>query len=162
MLYKMPLDASAPSGLGVSGSPVDQFSFLESDDNHLNVLVRSNGQGEQMWGSEFAAGDVALFRTPVDSFSDGSQQAPDYRYRELPKPEGYTFQNRFVGDYLLYGTGSGWGRPQTTDQANLFVVNYGSGELNEISLKHGVDRIEQMGSDAVVIGTTVKISTFRR
>ena len=156
MLYKMPLDASAPSGLGVSGSPVDQFSFLESDDNHLNVLVRSNGQGEQMWGSEFAAGDVALFRTPFDGFSDGSQQAPDYRYRELPKPEGYTFQNRFVGDYLLYGTGSGWGRPQTTDQANLFVVNYGSGELNEISLKHGVDRIEQMGSDAVVIGTNGK------
>ena len=30
-------------------------------------------------------------------------------YRALPKPEGYTFQNRFVGDYLIYGTGSGWG-----------------------------------------------------
>ena len=153
MLYKMPLDASAPSGLGVTGSPVDQFSFLESEDKHLNVLVRSDGQGEQMWGSEFSAGDVALFRTPIDSFSDGSEQAPDYRYRELPKPEGHTFQNRFVGDYVLYGTGSGWGRPEKRDAANLFVVNYASGELNEITLRHGVDRIEQMGSDAVVIGT---------
>ena len=28
----MPLDASAPSAVGVQGSPVDQFSFLESDD----------------------------------------------------------------------------------------------------------------------------------
>ncbi|PYT00370.1 MAG: hypothetical protein DMF63_07305 [Acidobacteria bacterium] len=153
MLYKMPLDASAPSGLGVNGSPVDQFSFLESDDHNLNVLVRSDGQGEQMWGSEFSAGDVALFRTPVDSFSDGSQEAPSYRYRELPKPEGYTFQNRFVGDHLLYGTGSGWGRPEKLDAANLFVVNYANGDLEEITLKHGVDRIEQMGSDAVVIGT---------
>ena len=27
MLYRMPLDGSAPSALGVSGSPVDQFSF---------------------------------------------------------------------------------------------------------------------------------------
>jgi len=153
MLYKMPLDASAPSGLGVTGSPVDQFSFLESDDNHLNVLVRADGQGEQMWGSEFASGDVALFRTPIDSFSDGSQQAPDYRYRELPKPEGYTFQNRFVGDHLLYGTGSGWGQPEKRNSANLFVVEYATGELNEIFLNHGVDRIEQMGSDAVVIGT---------
>src|SRR5215213_5678049 len=61
MLYKMPLDGSAPSALGVSGSPVDQFSFLESDDDHINVLVRSDGYGEQMWGSEFAAGSVALF-----------------------------------------------------------------------------------------------------
>ncbi len=153
MLYKMPLDASAPSAVGVVGSPVDQFSFLESDDNHLNVLVRSDGNGEQMWGSEFSAGDVALFRTPLDSFSDGSQPAPSYRYRELPKPEGYTFQNRFVGDQLLYGTGSGWGNPEKKTSANLFVINYANGDVNELFLKHGVDRIEQMGADAVVIGT---------
>jgi hypothetical protein len=153
MLYKMPLDGSAPSALGVTGSPVDQFSFLESNDNHLNVLVRSDGYGEQMWGSEFAAGDVALFRVPVDSFSDGSQAAPYYRYRELPKPEGYTFQNRFVGDYLLYGTGSGWGRPEKKDAANLYAVNWANGEVNKLRLKHGVDRIEQMGKDAVVVGT---------
>lgn len=153
MLYKMPLDASAPSALGVAGSPVDQFSFLESSDNHLNVLVRSAGQGEQMWGSEFAAGDVALFRTPIDSFSDGSQAAPSYRYRELPKPEGYTFQNRFVGDYLLYGMGGGWGRPEKKNVSNLYAVNWANGEVNNLSLNHGVDRIEQMGKDAVVVGT---------
>ena len=153
MLYKMPLDASAPSALGVMGTPVDQFSFLESDDKHLNVLVRSDGNGEQMWGSEFATGDVALFRAPIDSFSDGSQQAPGYRYRELPKPEGYTFQNRFVGRNLLYGTGSGWGRPEKKTEANLFVISYVNGDVNELWLKHGVDRIEQMGTDAVVIGT---------
>lgn len=153
MLYNMPLDGSAPSALGVTGSPVDQFSFLESTDNHLNVLVRSDGRGEQMWGSEFAAGDVALFRTPVEGFSDGSQAAPYYRYRELPKPEGYTFQNRFVGNYLLYGTGSGWGRPQKKDAAELFAVNWANGETSELQLKHGVDRIEQMGRDAVVVGT---------
>src|SRR5439155_18516399 len=28
-LYRMPLDGSSPSAIGVSGSPVDQFSFLE-------------------------------------------------------------------------------------------------------------------------------------
>lgn len=153
MLYKMPLDGSAPSAVGVTGSPVDQFSFLESGDEHLNVLVRSDGQGEQMWGSEFAAGDVALFRMPVDSFSDGSLDAPGYRYQDLPKPEGYTFQNRFVGDYLLYGTGSGWGRPENKTAADLFAVNFSSGDVSELRLKHGVDRIEQMGKDAVVVGT---------
>ena len=153
MLYKMPLDGSAPSALGVSGSPVDQFSFLESGDEHLNVLVRSDGYGEQMWGSEFAAGDVALFRVPVSNFSDGSLDAPQYRYREVPKPEGYTFQNRFIGNYLLYGTGSGWGRPQKKGSGDLFAVNWASGDVSELRLQHGVDRIEQMGSDAVVVGT---------
>ncbi len=153
MLYKMPLDGSAPSAVGVNGSPVDQFSFLESPDQNLNVLIRSDGYGEGMWGSEFAAGDVALFRMPIDSFSDGSLDAPRYRYQELPKPEGYTFQNRFVGDYLLYGTGSGWGRPEKKDAANLYAVEWANGEVNNLSLKHGVDRIEQMGKDAVVVGT---------
>ena len=153
MLYRMPLDGSAPSALKVKGTPVDQFSFLESDDNNLNVLVRSDGYGEQMWGSEFAAGDVALFRAPVDSFSDGSETAPSYRYRQMPKPSGYTFQNRFVGDYLLFGTGNGWGRPEGKTADNLFVVNWSNGEINNLHLKHTVDRIEQMGKDAVVVGT---------
>src|SRR5438309_722718 len=34
MLYRMPLDGSSPSAMGVTGSPVDQFSFLESADKH--------------------------------------------------------------------------------------------------------------------------------
>ena len=44
-LFRMPLDGSGPSALRVSGSPVDQFSFLESDDDQLNVLVRSDAAG---------------------------------------------------------------------------------------------------------------------
>src|SRR5262249_49318188 len=112
MLYRMPLDGSSPSAIGVSGSPVDQFSFLESKDQHLNVLVRSDSVGDGMWGPETAAGDVALMRIPLASFNDGSVNALSRDYQGLPRPSGYTFQNRFVGDYLLYGTGSGWGRPQ--------------------------------------------------
>ncbi|MDQ3907894.1 MAG: beta-propeller domain-containing protein, partial [Acidobacteriota bacterium] len=40
VLYRLPLDGSAPSALNTSGSPVDQFSFLEGEDGYLNVLVR--------------------------------------------------------------------------------------------------------------------------
>lgn len=153
MLYKMPLDGSAPSALGVSGVPVDQFSFLESDDEQLNVLVRSNGQGEQMWGSERSTGDVALFRTTADKFSDGSESAARDSYRDMPNVEGYTFQNRFVGDHLLYGTGNGWGRQSTSNGANLFAVNWRSARVTDLHLDHSVDRIEQMGNAAVVVGT---------
>lgn len=97
----MPLDGSAPSALRVSGSPVDQFSFLQSEDQHLNVLVRAQGKGDGMWRAEVAQGDVALMRVPVASFSEGSQIVPATSYQQLPKPEGYTFQNRFV-DRLNY------------------------------------------------------------
>jgi hypothetical protein len=152
MLYRVPLDGSAPSALKVSGSPVDQFSFLASGDGHLNVLVRSNTSGDGMWGAERAAGSVALMRIAVDSFSDGSEYVPAESYRKLPTPQGYTFQNRFVGDYLLYGTGSGWGDPRS-EKANLYAVPWAGGEVQRLALTHGVDRIEQMGPDAVVVGT---------
>ena len=156
MLYRMPLDGSGPSALGVSGSPIDQFSFLESEDAHLNVLVRSDSTGDGMWGAEVAAGDVALMRVPLASFADGSSAAPSSSYRRLAKPEGYTFQNRFVGDYLLYGTGSGWGYPQNKNHSSLYVVPWAGGNTRELSLAHGVDRIEQMSSDAVVVGADGK------
>jgi Beta propeller domain len=153
MLYRMPLDASSPSALGVNGSPVDQFSFLESGDKHLNVLVRSNGSGDGMWAAENTAGDVALLRVSLNTFNDGTDSASSWDYHRLPKPRGYTFQNRFVGDYLLYGTGSGWGAPQNKNKANLFAVRYADGELDELTLNHGVDRIEALGANAIVVGT---------
>ena len=75
LLYRMPLDGSSPSAIGVNGSPVDQFSFLESRDEHLNVLVRSDSNGDAMWAAEGAAGDVALMRIPLSYFNDGSKDA---------------------------------------------------------------------------------------
>lgn len=152
-LFRMPLDGSGPSALGVAGSPVDQFSFLQSNDQHLNVLVRSDGSGDGMWAAEYSAGDVALLRVPVADFSDGSEIVPSSKYRKLAKPEGYTFQNRFVGDYLIYGTGSGWGNPQDVEKSNLFLVRWARGDSHRMSLPHGVDRIEQMGEGAVIVGT---------
>ena len=153
MLYRMPLDGSSPGAIGVSGSPVDQFSFLESEDHYLNVLVRSNSAGDGMWNAEGAAGDVALMRTPLAGFNDGSGNVSSWDYHGLPKPAGYTFQNRFVGDYLLYGTGSGWGAPQNNKQSNLYAVRWREGDISPLTLAHGVDRIEALGSDAIVVGT---------
>ena len=152
-LFRMPLDGSGPSALGVAGGPVDQFSFLQSGDQHLNVLVRSDGSGDGMWAAEYAAGDVALMRVPISDFSDGSEVVPSSKYRKLLKPEGHTFQNRFVGDYLIYGTGSGWGHPENNQKSNLFLVRWARGDSHQLSLPHGVDRIEQMGGGSVIVGT---------
>jgi hypothetical protein len=154
MLYRMPLDGSGPSALRVSGSPVDQFSFLESEDGQLNVLVRSDAAGDGMWNAEVAEGDVALLRIPLWSFSDGGDTAPASSYRQLPKPQGDgdTFQNKFVGEYLLYGNGSGWGAPGGEKRASLYAVRWAGGEPASIPLEHGVDRIEALGADAVIVG----------
>jgi len=157
IVFRMPLDGSGPSALRVSGSPVDQFSFLQSEDEYLNVLVQSSGKGDGMWRAEVAAGDVALLRIPIWSFSDGRDAAPSWSYRPLPKPAGYGFQNRFVGRYLIYGTGSGWGYPKENEAKwNLFMVDWARGSSHQLKLAHGVDRIEQMGTDAVIVGSDGK------
>ncbi len=153
MVYRMPLDGSSPSALRVSGSPMDQFSFLESEDGYLNVLLRHNGYGDSMWNAEGTVGDVQLLRLPLTRFSDGSEPARDSDYLNLPAPHDYTFHNRFVGDYVLYGTGSGWGSPQHVERSVLYATRWSNGHTHQVQLNHGVDRIEQMGSNAVVVGT---------
>ncbi len=157
IVYRMPLDGSAPSALRVSGGPVDQFSFLEDEEEELNVLVRSDAAGDAMWSAEAAAGDVALLRVPLASFSDGSETAAGNYYHPLPNPTtGDSFQNRFIGDYLLYGTGSGWGAPASNKQVDLYAVSRKTGVSQILKLEHGVDRIEALGEDAVVVGTDGK------
>ena len=129
ILFRMPLDGSAPSALRVSGGPVDQFSFLESDDQHLNVLVRSEAKGDGMWAAEVSEGDVALMRVPLSSFSDGSAAVPASRYRRLRKPEGETFQNRFIGKYLLYGPAAAWANLRPPGTRRSFMSSSGPGAL---------------------------------
>jgi hypothetical protein len=153
-VFRIPLDGAAPSALKVAGSPIDQFSFLEGEDNHLNVLVRSDGRGEAMWAAERNAGDFALLRVSLDSFSDGRDSAPAESYKTLPRANGHAIQNRYVGHYLLYGSGAGWNRAQRTLFSQVYAVRYADGsKAHEIPLAHGVDRIEALGANAVAIGS---------
>ena len=74
----MPLDGSAPSALRVPGVQLISFPSCRDEDEHLNVLVRSGASGDGMWAAEVTAGDVALMRVPLSSFSDGSETAPRF------------------------------------------------------------------------------------
>ncbi|MCC6209889.1 MAG: beta-propeller domain-containing protein [Burkholderiales bacterium] len=161
-VFRIPLDGSAPSALKANGSPVDQFSFLEGEDGYLNVLVRSSGRGEGMWGAESRPGALSLLRVPLASFSDGRDAAPPHAYRPLPRTEGHALQSRYVGDYLLYGTGAGWrrpagaadGRPKDAPLGRVYAVDYArGGQAHEVPLPHGVDRIEALGAHAVAVGS---------
>jgi hypothetical protein len=159
LIYRLPLDGSEPSAIGARGAPVDQFSFREDwDDGYLNVLVRSEGGGDAMWNPEFASGSIALLRLPLVQFGNGTEEAARRYYRSLPTPTGpgYNFQNRFVGDYLLYGNGNTWWDPSVKAEASLIATTVRDDEVFTLSLPHGVDRIEAMGRDAVVVGADQK------
>lgn len=145
-LFRIPLDGSAPSILKVEGAPIDQFSFLESADGHLNVLVRSEGRGEAMWNAERGSGSLALLRVPLRRFSDGRASAPADSYQALPAAGGYSLQNRYIGPWLLYGNAD-------QGRSALQALRWdGQGQVQSLTLPHGVERIEAMGSDAVIVG----------
>ncbi|HET6765193.1 MAG TPA: beta-propeller domain-containing protein [Longimicrobiaceae bacterium] len=143
VLYRMPLDGSAPTGLRVRGEPIDQMSFLESADGHLNVLLR--------WDEAGAA--LSLLRVPLASLGDGSAAAPERAYRPLPGSPRGGLQNRYVGDWLLYGAQSGWqGGPAAGKPVH--ALRWAAGDsVQVLPLPHGVDRIEAMGAGAVVVGS---------
>ena len=156
-VFRIPLDGSAPSALKTAGSPIDQFSFLESADGFLNVLVRSSGRGDGMWAAERNVGQLAMLRVPLSSFSDGADSAPRSAYRAVPTPGGASLQNRYIGPYLVYGAGTGWNRPRAAPHSQAYAVRYADEETaQEVALVHGVDRIEALGANAVVIGTDGK------
>jgi hypothetical protein len=155
-VFRLPLSGGAPTALKTSGSPIDQFSFLEAGGN-LNVLVRSEGRGETMWASEWTAGSTALLRVRLDQFGDGTESAPESAYRKLPKPAGYNVQNRFIGPWLLYGAGASWGGPNVAKRYALQALRWDARDTPQtISLPHGVDRIEALGRHALVVGTAGK------
>lgn len=170
-LFRIPLSGAAPSALKVAGAPVDQFSFLESGDGYLNVLLREQGKGDAMWDSGRGTGELALLRVALSRFSDGRDSAPASSYRALPGGAGYGLQNRYVGQYLLYGTPRQYGQrkaDQAWPQQGLYALRWSDASaVQSLPLPHGVERIEALGNDAVVVGaagsdlyfTSVKLSS---
>ena len=157
-LFRLPLDGGAPSALTVAGTPVDQFSFLESEDGHINVLVQPEGTGDWMWTAERrrppGADSLMLLRAPLARLDDGRARAPEAWYRAVPVPARGAFYNRFAGDHLLYGSGNGWWNNAGDERGTIFVVPWRGGDVRSLGLSHPVDRIEVMGPDAVVVGAS--------
>ncbi|MEZ4339868.1 MAG: beta-propeller domain-containing protein, partial [Sandaracinaceae bacterium] len=151
-VYRMPFDGSPIGAVRVTGMPTDQFSFQEQD-GQLNVIVRALGHGDWMWAPEVSDGDIALVQLPPALFTDGVATASRDAYTRLPRIEGWAFQNRFVGDHLLYGIGGGWGDAEQASSGQVVVHDLSSGGTSIVPLPHVVDRIEVMGRDAVVVGS---------
>ena len=154
-VFRIPLDGAAPSALKTAGVPTDQMSFLEDGSAHLNVLLRESGPGEAMWGSEHMGGSMALLRVPLSAFGDGRGAARREHYRPLPAPAGYAVQNRFVGDWLLWG---GTGPRQRVSSSGpepvaAWAVRFADlSEAVALAPGHSVERIEALGGHAVLVG----------
>ena len=161
-VYRIPLDGSVPTMARTMGGPVDQLSFAEDRDRAvLNVFVTAAAFGDGMWNSEYRGGEAALLTLPLSRFGDGSTPAFETDYRRLgPLPDNAArMQNRFVGRQLLYAASNGWWNPEA-QASTVSVVPLDGGQVTQWLMSGGVERIEVMGRDALVVTRTSEGVTF--
>jgi hypothetical protein len=164
MIYRLPLNGGAPSAVGARGGPIDQFSFQESADGHLNVLVSATSDGQWMDRSENPQSNLALLRFPIWEFGDGSRDvlleyyravpdASDYRsdYRSAHHSDHHSVVNRFIGDHLVYGQRQ-WGYTGDGRSGVVHVVHSPTAALSSVDVGHQAERIEALGAHALVVG----------
>ena len=111
-----------------------------------------------MWGSDIAGRSgaaLALLRVPLAAFGDGRGAAQREHYRSLPGTAGPLVQNRFVGDWLVWGSrqsGRGPG-PGAASNPTAWALRFADkAEATALRPGHDVERIEALGQHAVLVG----------
>ncbi len=157
LLYRLPLDGAAVGAVAVDGVPADQFAF-DSRDGRFRALLSRTSAGCATPGQ---AGALALLDLPLAAFQSRIWHASDRAYAALPPIEGGELENRFVGQWLIYGGRSvddmwsnvpaeAGGRPAGSTLVAV-PLSRPAGAVR-LSLPHNAIRIERAGNDAVVTG----------
>lgn len=155
-LYRMPLWGGEVTAARVRGMPIDQFSFSERSDGSLFAVASHQGGGDAMWHPELTQGALTLVKVPPAALSPDAAELDAAAYAALPALKAsYGLQNRFVGQHLLLGTGTGWDR--TTSAGTLWVVPVERPEAPaSLELGHDTERLEVLGAGAAVVGSRGK------
>jgi hypothetical protein len=154
LVYRLPLDGGAIGAVAADGVPADQFAF-DSRDGRFRALLGKSGRecvtGEEPMG-------LALLDIPLSAFGSRLGHVGARSYSPLPAIEGGHLENRFVGDWLVYGGRTGWSSmapegPEDRAASSLFAVPLARPEgVARLALPHNAIRIERAGGDAVVTG----------
>ena len=154
LVYRLPLDGSGDVGaVAVDGVPANQFSF-DSRDGRFRALLAKQGAGCRAFG---APAPLALLDIPLNAFGGEVRHLADSTYTRLPAIEGGELENRFVGEWLVYGGRTHWSSDPRQDAAakrsSLFAVPLAAPSRPvRLPLPHSAIRIERAGRDAIVTG----------
>jgi hypothetical protein len=152
-LYRLPLDGGPVGALAVDGVPADQFAF-DSKDGRFRALLSDAFTGCRAAG---APSNLALLDVPLSAFGARLRHVAPRAYVPVPGIAGGQLENRFVGDWLIYGGRDGWSSspPDDTQRlaSHLFAVPLADPwGVRRLALPHNAIRIERAGMDAVVTG----------
>ena len=154
LLYKIPVNGAAIGAVAVEGVPSDQFAFDAAGGRLRALLGRVSGD----CAPYDAAKPLALLDIPLSAFSTSVRHIAPAVYAPLPPIEGGQLENRFVGDWLVYGGRTGWdssapdaNRPPV--RSSLYAVPIARPWATaRLTIPHNAIRIERTGNDAIVTG----------
>lgn len=138
VLIRLPYDDAPVTAVGVEGEPIDQFSFFEAAEGTLFVVTRQADDG------------TALATIPRAAFGAGDNDLAANAYRDVGHDLGPRPISRFVGRHVVMGTS--WSEDDG-HQARVVVAALDGSSVHDLPLNHEVERIEVMGSGAVVVGS---------
>ncbi len=163
-VMRIPVAGGDPAVMGARGLSFDQFSFDEFE-GRFRALVswrRHYCEIQDSDDDEKNAEEVALIDEPRSAFGPIYRQARDSRFIELPSPGVRVVENRFAGDWLVYGGRETYsGRPYYWDeddeeaivQRSAIAVPLRNPSASvRIGQPHNVIRLERVGDDMVVNG----------
>lgn len=154
LLYKVPVDGGPVSALGVEGAPADQFAFDSKDGRLRALLGRVSGDCAAYGASK----PLALLDVPLAAFGQRIRHVSASAYAPLPRIAGGQLENRFVGDWLIYGGRDTWDSSAPDGRAaplssSLYVVPVDRPWATAtLAIPHNAIRIERAGNDAIVTG----------
>ena len=152
IVYRLPLDGGPVGAVAANGVPTDQFAF-DSRDGRFRALL---GRSDLRCQPYEQPARLALLDIPLSAFGSSVRRVADRAYAPLPAIEGGQLENRFLGDWLVYGGRTGWSSEPPEKQpatSKLFAVPLARpGQPVRLNLPHNALRIERAGSDAVVTG----------
>jgi hypothetical protein len=148
VLYRIPLDGSAPEVVQSRGSPANQFSFDETNSGVRVFVTEDDFSVPERYQSRLAWLDI-----PHELFSETLEPLPEAYRHEIDVVEEYVGDSRFIGQNLLYAEMVVETAPESDISWRLWIKRLDR-DLPATMLPFDdarIERIEPLGPHAVVI-----------
>jgi Beta propeller domain len=161
-LFRMNIRSGDTQVAGVNGGVFDQFSMEEQGDNFYALSPWRTIRCEADDYDQETPTNVAMLSLKDTDFGDYLQPVADRKFTAVPVPQGNMIENRFVGDWLVYGgrTRSWWWSDEPDEEALKKATENGAivvplkrpKDAQKVPLGHSIVRLERLGDDAVLNG----------